>query len=141
MNAACKDVGAPLPHPEDPSDCTLVPVPPPYEPGWRLCSNFCALNTVTKVPTFPTGDLAAKQSKMAGHGWLPEAGSTAHEMINYAFREMMGTDMETIMNDNIEADNNWKTLFNKLTRTFQLTCENGLSISPSKLKLFIKRLV
>ncbi|KIJ24210.1 hypothetical protein M422DRAFT_275056 [Sphaerobolus stellatus SS14] len=68
-NTACKDAGAPLPHPKDSSDRNLVPAPPTYEPGWRLCNNFCALNAVTKVPMFPTGDLPAKQSKMAGHEW------------------------------------------------------------------------
>ncbi|KIJ22829.1 hypothetical protein M422DRAFT_276687 [Sphaerobolus stellatus SS14] len=58
-NAACSEAGVPLPHPTDPLDCTLVPVPPPYEPGWWLCNNFCALNAVTEVPMFPTGDLMA----------------------------------------------------------------------------------
>jgi len=34
--------------------------------AWQLCNNFTVLNKVTKVPAFPTGDLASKQSKMGG---------------------------------------------------------------------------
>jgi len=69
-NAACLKARAPIPHPNSPTDPSLVPPPPENsKEAWRLCNNFTALNSVTKVPTFPTGDLASKQSKMGGFRW------------------------------------------------------------------------
>ena len=69
-NAACIKAGVPIPHPNSPSDPSLIPPPPETsKDSWRLCNNFAALNRVTKVPSFPTGDLASKQSKMSGFSW------------------------------------------------------------------------
>lgn len=36
---------------------------------WRLCHSFTALNKATKVPSFPQGNLQAKQEFAAGHRW------------------------------------------------------------------------
>jgi hypothetical protein len=36
---------------------------------WRLCHTFTALNKATQIPTFPQGDLKAKQEFAASHQW------------------------------------------------------------------------
>jgi len=182
-NIACSKAGVPIPHPNSPSDPDLVPPPPPTDiSSWRLCNNFRALNNVTKMPTFPTADLATKQSKMAGHryynvidlaaayhacpiakedwgymsfkvpdrGWfawirmpfgLTGAGNTAHEMINKAFNDMMGREVETQMDDICQAGDDWETLFSTLEKTLERCRSNGLSISPSKAVLFMEEVI
>jgi hypothetical protein len=36
---------------------------------WRLCHAFTALNKATQIPSFPQGNLKAKQEFAAGHRW------------------------------------------------------------------------
>jgi transposase InsO family protein len=36
---------------------------------WRVCQAFHAVNAATQIPPFPTGDLKAKQQKVAGKRW------------------------------------------------------------------------
>jgi len=139
-------------------------------------------NEVTKTPTFPTADLATKQSKMGGfrfynvidlatayhacpivkedwgymsfnvpdQGWyawvrmpfgLTGAGNTAHEMINKAFDNMIGKEIETQMDDICQGNNEWDALFATLEKTLGRCHKYRLSVSPSKLVLFVEEVV
>ena len=40
------------------------PKTPPKK--WRVCQAFHAVNTVTQIPAFPSGNLKAKQQKVVG---------------------------------------------------------------------------
>src|SRR6266481_2973598 len=37
---------------------------------WRVCQAFHAVNATTQIPAFPSGDLKAKQQKIAGKCWV-----------------------------------------------------------------------
>src|SRR6266481_2444587 len=37
---------------------------------WRVCQAFHAVNAATQIPVFPSGDLKAKQQKIAGKRWV-----------------------------------------------------------------------
>src|SRR6266481_3339160 len=37
---------------------------------WQVCQAFHAVNAATQIPAFPSGDLKAKQQKIAGKCWV-----------------------------------------------------------------------
>jgi Reverse transcriptase (RNA-dependent DNA polymerase) len=179
-NAACRKAGVAIPHPQSPADKSMVLdiIPGDDEENYRLCIDFLRLNAVAPVASFPMGDLARKQNKMAGKRWyigldlaaayhacmihkadwgytafqvedrgfycwvrtpfgLNGAPGTCHEMILAAFDDMMGVELESMMDDICEANDDFDTLFNILEKTLLRCRKLELSLSPSKVELFM----
>src|SRR6266481_10021707 len=44
------------------------PMTPPKK--WRVCQAFHAVNAMTQIPAFPSGDLKTKQQAVAGKRWV-----------------------------------------------------------------------
>jgi len=178
-----KKISVLIPHPNSLSDPSLVPPPPETSKvSWCPCNSFATLNKVTSVPSFPTDNLASKQSKMSGFSWyvgidlaavyhtcpicksnwaytafhaedrgiyawvctpfgLTGAGNTVNKMIEMALKEQIGKDLESLMDDICKASNDWDKLFATLHQTLELCHENDLIIAPSKMKLFVHKLL
>ncbi|CCO37587.1 Retrovirus-related Pol polyprotein from transposon opus Includes: RecName: Full=Protease [Rhizoctonia solani AG-1 IB] len=69
-NSECRRYGIPIQFPEagfhEPEQLREPTAPA----KWRLVQNFASVNQVTRVRSFPMGDLAAKQRAVAGHSFI-----------------------------------------------------------------------
>jgi RNase H-like domain found in reverse transcriptase/Reverse transcriptase (RNA-dependent DNA polymerase)/Integrase zinc binding domain len=144
---------------------------------WRVCHAFTALNKATQIPSFPQGDLKAKQEFAAGHRWasvidfsngyyaiplsdksvpyaafyvkgrgyyvylrmpfgLTGAPTTFCEMVAIALEDMIGRELVNWMDDICLPGDNFKVKLQNLRKFFDRCRDRGLSLSPSKTKLF-----
>ena len=144
---------------------------------WRLCHAFTALNKATQIPSFPQGDLKAKQEFAAGHRWasvidfsagyyavplddesvpyvafyvegrgyyvylrmpfgLTGAPATFCEMVAIALEDMIGRELVNWMDDICLPGDDFNTKLQNLRKFFTRCRDRGLSLSPTKTKLF-----
>ena len=144
---------------------------------WRVCHAFTALNKATQVPSFPQGNLKAKQEFAAGHRWasvidfsagyyavplddesvpyvafyvegrghyvylrmpfgLTGAPATFCEMVAIALEDMIGRELVNWMDDICLPGDDFNTKLANLRKFFTRCRDKGLSLSPSKTKLF-----
>lgn len=144
---------------------------------WRVCHAFNALNKATRIPSFPQGDLKAKQEFAAGHRWasvidfaagyyaiplddesvpyvafyvegrghyvylrmpfgLTGAPATFCEMVAIALEDMIGRELVNWMDDICLPGDNFEVKLQNLRKLFTRCRDRGLSLSPSKTRLF-----
>src|SRR6202040_1034869 len=144
---------------------------------WCVCHAFTALNKATQIPSFPQGDLKAKQEFAAGHRWasvidfsagyyavplddesvpyvafyvegrgyyvylrmpfgLTGAPATFCEMVAIALEDMIGRELVNWMDDICLPGNNFTIKLQNLRKFFTHCHDRGLSLSPTKTKLF-----